>query len=161
MKKILKFTALSAVLLMLAGLMTSCDERESCIPFITIAQGDNSPICQQNTVIRTQKEWEEFIMPFTSPISLANPFSETEVDFSTYTVIAVVDEVRPVVQWGMRITCIQEYIGVSAEDFGRTVVYVTVFSPRDGITSPMLVQNWHVIKMPISKKSIEFDVRIR
>jgi len=152
MKTIFKIIALSAILLILAGGLASCEKKEKCMPFVIVAQGSlvgGEGILQQNLVIRTQEEWENFITTF------PDSFSETEIDFSTHIVIAVIDEVRPTGGWGIGIGCITE-VSSAEESFGRVVVVPVIINKPHGRVTLAVTQPYIVIKIPTPIKNIEF-----
>ena len=134
-----------ALCIVFAGSFSSCSEKGEEIPFSTMAKGSNldtkAGFNKQNVVIRTQDEWNDLLA------ILGNHFIETEVDFDTYQVIAVIDEVRSG-QWEFAITRISNYPEM-------VVVTVNVSAPNR-ITHRGIIQLYHVVKIPKLAKKIEF-----
>ena len=156
---VLKF---AAMLLVFAGSFTSCKDKEKCEPFVLIGKSSLSGcegISQQDIVIKTQEEWEDFktIMNTdynqikSSNYKETDSFSETEIDFDLYQIIAVIDEKRPDGCWGMEIKCI-------TEDTYRIVVTIQVKSSvsKGFACVNMEHQPYHIVKIPVSTKKIEF-----
>jgi len=157
MKKNLKFTALSAFLLMLAGLTVSCEEQKEIRrgegfskQFTLIGQGIlfGAVQQQQNVVIRTQGEWERF----KTAIELQNLNAhETEIDFGKHMIIAVIDEERRTGGWDIVITSITEYPN-------GIIVDVVVTGPGYECPVPQIhTQPYHIVKTDRSGKRIEFE----
>lgn len=69
------------------------------IDFTLIAKnnlyGDgNEGLTKQNKVITDKSTWEQLITQMNSVNNVSDDFSETEIDFSQYTVIVIIDEIR-------------------------------------------------------------------
>jgi len=155
--KIFKY---AVIVLLLAGSFSSCKEKEKCEPFVLIGQrslsgGEGIP--QQAIVIKTQEEWEDFKTVMNTEyyqgqntIKETDSFSETEIDFDQYQIIAVIDEVRPDMGWSMEIKCMKEHID-------KIAVIVQVSTLEKGFSAPLTEhQPYHIVKIHVTKKSIEF-----
>jgi hypothetical protein len=130
---------------------TSCDKEDAIdIPIQTISQGSlggDEGISKQNIVITSELEW----LQLEEAISRVDQFTKTEIDFSEYHIIAVFDEVRYNGNWNIEVTRIAEYPD-------RIVVNVKVHHPS-GIAAPQIItQPYHIVKIPISSKRIEFNI---
>jgi len=160
------FFKVTVIVMLLAGSFSSCKEKEKCEPFVLIGQrslsgGEGIP--QQAIVIKTQEEWEDFKTVMNTEyyqgqntIKETESFSETEIDFDQYQIIAVIDEKRPDGCWGMAITCMIEH----ADKILVTIQVTSSLSKGfDCIMSEH--QPYHIVKIPITKKSIEFKYIIK
>ena len=149
-KNIIKFTI---ILLLLNGI-TACDkkEKDKCEPFVLIGQGSlhgngSEGIPEQNIVISTQEEWE--ILMTTIGENEVKYFSETEIDFDEYQIIAAFDKVRGQGGWSIDITCITEYSD-------KIVATVLVKNNNKVVAPTVITQPYHIVKVPISMKRIDF-----
>jgi len=141
------FFKVTVIVLLLAGSFSSCKEKEKCEPFVLIGQDSLSGregIPQQDIVITTQEEWEDLKITM---INTEN-FRETEIDFEEFQIIAVFDKVRPSGSWKIAITCTTEYSD-------SITVTVHTIAPK-GHDFSVEVQPYHIVKIPVTKKSIEF-----
>jgi len=156
MKTFFKFTAFSAVLLIFAGVMVSCENGEGihreeglCKDFTLIGQGILSGTAQpQNIVINSQDEWENFKTAFDFQNLSTH---KTEIDFERHMVIAVIDEERRTAGWYIAITSITEY-------FNGIIVDVVVTGPGHECPVPQIhTQPYHIVKTDRFGKKIEFE----
>ncbi|MDR0436766.1 MAG: protease complex subunit PrcB family protein [Bacteroidales bacterium] len=140
---------LTAILLILVVILVSCKKEEKCMSFVTIAQGSlnvdvEEVSLQQGIVIKTQKEWEDLETIMDGMVN----FSETEIDFDKYQIIAVFDKVRYSGIWSIDVISITEHSN-------KIVVKARAYS-LSGSTSPTVISRpYHIVKMPISSKEIE------
>jgi len=136
-------------LCVLVGFSSSCKEKETEIPFVQIGKGilsGSEGISTQDMIITTQEEWENLK---TAMRTETNNFSETEIDFDKYSVVAVFDKVHYSGSYEIAITKIIDYSD-------KVVVTVKVNIPK-GIAAPQVItQPYHIVKTPILTKSIEF-----
>jgi len=139
-KTIVIFLKITVILLMLAG--CSKDNR---LPFTTIGKGNNCDGPKQDKIINSQEEWEEFLMVW--PKSEIDRFSEKEIDFSRYQIIAVIDNWRGG-GCSINITRVIDYSD-------KIVVTVRVNAPK-GPAPDVLTRPYHIVRIPVSAKSIEF-----
>jgi len=111
-------------------------------------------IDQQKTVINTILEWNTllnqidiFYQPFGIDFTTQN-FTETTVDFTNYTVIAIFDRVYGNGGNSIDITNITEF---------ETNIIVTVENLQTGNTSSVITQPYHIVKIPKATKPIVFE----
>ncbi|PPK96639.1 MULTISPECIES: hypothetical protein [Nonlabens] len=95
MKKIILFLFVSIV-------FVSCnsDDDSTSVPITLISENSlhgngQEGIIEQNRVITDSVTWNNLIASMDSVNMVSDQFTETIIDFNTYTVIAVFDEVRP------------------------------------------------------------------
>lgn len=109
-----------------------------------------------NIVVETSQEWEELknqLDSFYLQIGWGNyftnnNFSETEIDFNHYTVIACFDQIRETSGYEIEVSSIIEY-----ED----TIVVTVTLSGDGGPGFETVHPYHIVKIPKINKEIIFE----
>ena len=120
---------------------------------ILIAQGEfkGQSGTKQNLVIKTQEEWDKLVTLITTKNSVnnvSNNFTEMEIDFSTYQIIAVFDEVKNNDGWSIDITDVIE--------FSDSIV-VSILNLKKGDDTYVATQPYHIVKIPVSEKKIVFQ----
>ena len=153
---------ITVVLLIFTVSFFACNEKENCEPFILIAQrslGGSEGIPQQNIVVKTQKEWESFKTLMDtgyyqgySSVKETDSFSETEIDFDMYQIIAAISDRLPDPCWGMKIACIAEHI-----DKIVVTIQISSLRGRNVVCFDMQHQPYHIVKIPATAKNIEFN----
>ena len=142
---------------MICLICISCTETSSRYPQIItpilIAQGElygngDEGITKQNLVIRTQEEWDNLLNAMNSVNNVSDSFAETEIDFNSYLVIAVFDEVRGNSGCSINIAHIIEYIDSIVVD----VHIATTISGYDVMNQP-----YYIVKIPVTNKNIVFE----
>jgi len=138
----------------------SCMETNTRYPRVItpvlIAQGElygngQESITKQNLVIRTQEEWDNLLNAMNSVNNVSNSFAETEIDFNSFMVIAVFDEVRGNSGCSINISNIIEYIDKIIVD----VHIVTATSGADVMNQP-----FYIVKIPVIYNNIVFDYNV-
>ena len=140
---------IAAIALILAGCTSSNEEGET-LPFTTIGKGilgGGEGISKNDVVIHTKEEWENLMTAMGS--NKMNIFSETEIDFDNYQIIAVFDEVRNNGGWEIVVTKIKDYNE-------KIVITVKENAPRGSAVPCIMTQSYHIVKMHAIFKSIEF-----
>jgi hypothetical protein len=113
-------------------------------------------VIQQNIIINNNSDWvnlknqidSQFIAIGLGNYHTENNFEETTIDFSNFTVIAVIDQVYGNGGHTLDITNITEY---------ETNVIVTVENLETGNTSSSYSQPYHIVKIPKTIKPIVFQ----
>ena len=105
-------------------------------------------IDKQNLVITTSEEWKDLLNKMNSVNNVTDSFSETDVDFSKHTVIAVFDEVKNSGGHSLDLV-IQE-----AKD--KILVKVLRKAP-DGIATSVMTQPFYIVKIPKSEVLVVFE----
>jgi len=146
-------------LLAICLICISCTETNTRYPRVItpvlIAQGElygngQESITKQNLVIRTQEEWDNLLNAMNSVNNVSNSFAETEIDFNSYMVIAVFDEIRGNSGCSINISNIIEYIDKIVVD----VHIVTATSGADVMNQP-----FYIVKIPVIYNIVfEFNV---
>jgi len=147
---IVKILKIAAMTLLLSGLFSCAANKEETIPFVTIGSGQCGIWPKQEIIITSQEEWENFILPL--PKSEIDRFSETEINFEEFQIIAAIDDIRPDSGWSMAITCIMEYSYF-------IVVTITVFADINGVSLSEERRPYYIVKIPASMKRIDFNIK--
>lgn len=133
--------------------LTSCsnDDNEviaNDVQFSTVGKnslngGEN--VSQSNFVFNNQTDWNNFLTQVDAINNLSDTFTETNIDFSTFTVIAVVEEIK---------TSGSEISVVNVTENTNTI-HVT--SELTMFASTVISQPFHIIKIPKTNKQILFQ----
>ncbi|MDR1370837.1 MAG: protease complex subunit PrcB family protein [Dysgonamonadaceae bacterium] len=132
---------------------SSEEESPKDITWVQIAQeslygNGEEGFSQEGIVIKTDSEWEAFKQKINTTNNVVDTyFTEKEIDFSTYQVIAVIDEVKGSGGWSIDITGITEW---------QDKIHVFVTNLKKGGLTSVMTQPFQVVKIPISEKEIEF-----
>jgi hypothetical protein len=116
---------------------------------ITIAQGclyggGREGIAKQDLVITSQSEWDNLKNRMNN---VSDNFTETEIDFTKYIVLAVFDEIKGNGGWSIDITDITEF---------ADSILVTVDNLKTGNETRVITQPFHIVKISAASKKIVF-----
>lgn len=114
-------------------------------PFNPLSTEDIVP---GNYVISNQSEWNALLSKIDTYNSISQAFTTTTIDFNTYQIIAVFDQIRSSVGRTIDVTEIVE---------NQNNITVTVITGGSLGAINVTVQPFHIIKMPISQKPIVFQ----
>lgn len=121
---------------------------------ILIGHGDlygngKEDITKQNLIISSNKAWTELINKMNSVNNETDNFTETEIDFSHFTLLAVFDEIKMSGGYTIEVTSVVE---------NRNDLTVTIrrLSPKGGVYT-VITQPFHIVKIPITDKKIIFN----
>ena len=148
----------SFILCFIVALVMGCSEGNDPAPFVPVAStvigtgnlfGNGAEgISEQNLVISTTEAWNDLMMQMNSVNNVTDDFTETNIDFTQYKVIAVFDEIRG--NGGFRIDL----------DIWSTtnemVVQVTDLAPQGNATT-VITQPFHIVKIATSDLPIVFE----
>ncbi len=123
------------------------------IDFTAIAHGEldgngEEQIPQANIAIENDADWQQLITEMNTVNNESSDFSETNIDFSQYIVIGVFDQIRMTGGWSIDIIDI-------VEEETEIIVYVSQL--ETGGDNPVIVQPFHIVKIPIINKPIVFQ----
>lgn len=145
---------LGIVILLLAVNCKSTENKAKMVKedVILIGKGDlygsgSEGIEQQNLVITSESEWKELLTKMDSVNKVSDSFSETEIDFSKYSIIAVFDAVKNSGGHSLNL--------VFQETKDKFLVEVLRKSP-DGIATSVMTQPYYIIKIPIQNVPVVF-----
>jgi hypothetical protein len=124
------------------------------VDWVQVAQGElhgvgEEGFSRESVVIKTDSEWEAFKQKINRTNNVVDTyFTEKEIDFSTYQIIAVFDEVKGNGGWSIDITGITEW---------RDKIAVSVTNLKKGNASRVITQPFQLVKIPVSEKEIEYE----
>lgn len=105
-------------------------------------------ISKQNTVIKNSLDWNELMDKINSVNNVTERFSETNIDFSSYTIIAVFDEIKMNGGHSIDITDVTE---------NDKNIIVTVENLLTGGMTTVITQPFHIVKIPKRNKPFIFE----
>jgi len=137
-------------------ILNSCSENEETIESKTpisvqqIGKGDlvGNNIPQQNTVITTSTQWTALLTNLDASHNISGGFTETNIDFNHFMVIAVFDEVFP--NGG-------HSIDIMTVDENAQNIEVDVEKLLQGNVTTVVTQPYHIVKIPKSSKPVIFQ----
>ncbi|MGB8704383.1 MAG: protease complex subunit PrcB family protein [Gillisia sp.] len=106
-------------------------------------------IPEQNLVIRDSESWNELIKKMNSVNQVSDSFTQTDIDFTKFTVLAVFDKVEN--SGGYDITIEKVFDKDKA-----LVVKIRKISPA-GFVTQVMTQPFHIIKIPATQKQVIFE----
>ncbi|AFM04624.1 hypothetical protein Fleli_2247 [Bernardetia litoralis DSM 6794] len=121
------------------------------LDFLVVAQGNlngSENIEKSNLIIQDNTSWEGLIIKMNSIKDVSDKFTETNIDFSSYTLIVVFDEVYG--NGGHSI----DVINVTENDFN---VIVKLDRLLEGNLASVTTQPFQIIKIPKTTKQIIFE----
>lgn len=134
-------------------LVVSCKKDNSFIPHtitpILIGKGiinGTENIAQQNTVINTQAEFNVILNKLDS--YLLDTFTETNVDFNNYSVLAVFDTIKPDCGYYITISNVMENADSVIVDIVKGYTVCALLT---------VAQPFHIVKIPKTNKPIIFQ----
>ncbi len=146
----------AAALLILSFYFFSCGVNEDSYIQINpalIGKGDlygagQEGIQQQNTVISDTAVWNELKNKMDSVNNVTGSFTETEINFSEYLIIAAFSDLRPIGGCSIEIKNVVE----SSESINITIENII---PETG--TAVETQPYHIVKIPRTAKQIVFN----
>lgn len=94
---------------------------------------------KQNLVITSSEEWQDLLNKINSVNKVSDSFSETDIDFSKYTVVAVFDDIRESGGYSLSLAF--------QETTDKVLVEVLRKTP-DGIATSVITQPYYIVKLP-------------
>lgn len=149
-KTMKQIITLFSILFLLAG-CNSDDSDTSEVKYSVIVQDDyfngdyNNP--KANLVIKDQTQWNNLLSKINLVANANSIFPDTNVDFTKYQVIAVIDEVRHYGGYSIDITKITET---------NSIIFVKVEHLKPGGLNAVITQPYHIVKIPKTNKKIVF-----
>ena len=134
--------------------LTSCSDDNTPTPFqpvtitpVLIGKGYtlDITITPDNLVISNQTQWNAFLI---SMGYVTDNFINTNIDFNTEKVIAIVDSPRGSTAFSVNIDTVVENEDNITVDF-------SLLNSGDGFTT--MIQPFHIVKIPISPKPVIFQ----
>lgn len=104
-------------------------------------------ITEQNMVITNQSTWNDLISKMNSVNNMSDNFSETDIDFAQYKVIAVFDEIKSNGGHSVELELISNTESI--------IVIITELVPQ-GIATTVITQPFYIVKIPTSDLPVIF-----
>ena len=105
-------------------------------------------ITVQNIVIADQTTWNSLITQMNLINNISDSFTETDIDFSEYTIIAVFDEIKGTGGHSLELDIITNSDNI--------IVRITDIHP-DGNATTVITQPFHIVKITNSDLPILFE----
>jgi predicted RNA-binding protein associated with RNAse of E/G family len=139
----------------LVGLLTSCNKNDidlNSVEFKIIGQGNlfgngDENINKQNKVISDTKSWNELIDKMNSVNNVSESFTETNIDFQNFSIIAVFDEIKANGGYSIDVIKIVE---------NENNIIVTLDYLLKGDDTTIMTQPYNIVKIPKDNKEIIF-----
>ncbi len=105
-------------------------------------------ISEQNLIISDQTTWNDLITQMNSVNNVSDNFTETDIDFSEYTIIAVFDEIKRNGGHSLELNIMSNSENI--------IVNVTDLAP-EGNPTTVITQPFHIVKIQNSDLPIIFE----
>lgn len=105
-------------------------------------------IAQQSMVISNAAQWEALQVQMNAVNTCTTGFTETEIDFSQWKILAVFDEIKPNGGHSIDIINVTE---------NTEQITVTVDNLLMGDMTLVMTQPFHIVKIPASAKPVVFE----
>lgn len=102
---------------------------------------------KQNMVINNTEDWNNVMAKMNSVNNVTNGFSETKIDFSKFTVIAVFDEVK---------TSGGHSLELDIKPESDKIIVEIIRKSPDGMATSVMTQPYYIAKIVKSELPIEF-----
>jgi hypothetical protein len=150
-----KILGMAAVALMAVG-MSSCGKEkntnhnivQTVIGQSALLGGGEERFSKQFSVIKTEQEWKNLKTQLNSVNNVTDNFTETDIDFLSFMIIFVIDEVKGNGGWTIDITDITKK---------SNEIVVTVSNLNTGNASTVITQPFQCTKISASTKRIIFN----
>ena len=110
---------------------------------------DTEAISNQYFSITNQTEWENFISQIDVTNEVSSGFSEQNIDFSEYVVIAVIDQVRNTSGYSIDLEI--------STNYEKIFIRSNLSSPSpDAVVATVISQPYHIVK--IAKTNLPIDI---
>ena len=139
--------------IILFSLNSCCNDDSETIIVDTIGKnnlygGGEEGISKSNLVINDSENWNNLITKMNSRSNVSNSFTETDIDFNKYQIIAVFDEVKYSGGYSIDIIDITENNGT---------VVIKIENLKKGDATSVITQPFHIIKIKKTNKEIVFE----
>ena|SRR6218665_1596846 len=134
---------------------TSCDRDElpySNVQYSAIAKGNPFPYDESTSptflVIKNTKAWNDLMTKMSTPNNLVKEFSETNIDFNKYQIIAIIDKTNGNGGHSIDILKITQ---------NRKTVLVKVGKLNTGNLTTVLSRPYEIVKIAKTNKKVVFE----
>ena len=144
-----------SIVLIVVGCGTTNNLESNTVEFDVISKGilggaGAEGIEKQNLVITDTNNWEELISKMDAVNETSKSFTETDIDFSQYTVIAVFDSVKNSGGYGLDLEI--------TSNSNNTVVKVIQIGPEPGgFVTTVITQPYYIVKIPKTSLPVVFE----
>lgn len=148
----------SLILFVFSLLLISCSSDDAEVTTTTIETtligkgnlygGSSQGVDEQNLVINNQAEWNTLITLLDAVNNTSDSFTETDIDFTAFTVIVAIDQVRG--NGGHELD-----IAINANP-ENIMVTVTDLIPQGNATT-VITQPYHIVKIPKTTLPVVFQ----
>ncbi|SFZ93280.1 hypothetical protein SAMN05428642_10343 [Flaviramulus basaltis] len=145
------------LLFLASGIVISCnnDDNSNTINIeSTLIAKDNlfgngsEGLSKQNMVITDQSIWDELITKMNTTNNESSNFSEVDIDFSEYLIIAIFDEIKTNGGHSLELNIFSNTENI--------IVKITDLAPQGNATTVM-TQPYHIVKIPKTNLPIVFE----
>ena len=146
------------ILILSVFLTTSCSNdddnkvtaQSTPIAFTEIGKGalfgnGSEGVVQSNMIINNTTDWQNLMNQMNSVNNVTDEFSETNIDFNTYIVIAIFLDVKGN-GWEVEISSIEE-----------NTSNVMVSKTKTEFINSVITQPFHIVRIPVTSKEIVFE----
>lgn len=137
---------------LLQGCSSDGNQESRVIDAVLIGKGNlygngDENIPRQNVVIYSPADWSLLMQKMDTRNPVSNSFSETNIDFNAFQIIAVFDEIKGNGGHTIDITQVTE---------NEATIIVTLQNLNTGGGTSVMTQPFHIVKIPKSKKPVVF-----
>ena len=120
------------------------------ITFTEIGKGNldgngSENVSQSTLLINNQTDWQNLIDQMNSVNNISNSFTETTIDFDSYSIVAIFLDIKPT-GWEVSITNITE---------NETNISVSIQETE--MDNTVITQPFHIVKIPKTNKEIMIE----
>lgn len=137
-------------------IILSCSENSENVNLITNKEFDvishnklsgngSEGISESNLVIDNDSDWQNLILQMDSVNNVSSSFSETNIDFDNFIVIAIFLDIKPS-GWKLKISNLEE---------DENNIYVSI--NEEILISTVMTQPFSIVKIPTTSKPIIFN----
>ena len=124
--------------------------QSTVITFTEIGKGNldgngSENVSQSNLLINNQTDWQNLIDQMNSVNNISDNFTETTIDFDSYSIVAIFLEIKPT-GWEVSITNITE---------NETNISVSIQETE--MDNTVITQPFHIVKIPKTNKEIVIE----
>ncbi|MBU2903899.1 protease complex subunit PrcB family protein [Arenibacter algicola] len=148
------------IILLFSILVMSCNSDDNQFDIVdvetTLIAKDNlygdgaEGIIEQNIVISDQSTWNDLLTKLNSINNVSDNFTETEIDFSEYRIIAVFDGVKETGGYSLELKLMSDSENIR--------VNITKLIPEENASS-VITQPFHIVKIRKSDLPLIFELK--
>ena len=138
--------------------LNGCSNDNSSAPFVPVTItpvligkgyfGSQENFTPENLVISNQVDWNTFLTQINVDYDYSSTFSETNIDFTNFKIIAIIDSQRADTGHSINIDTV-------IENLDNITVNYSLLNAGAGYT--MMVQPYHIVRIPRINKPVIFQ----